>query len=98
MLITEKRRDLSTHAGEDNLKEIMLGLVRVTCQCLSITTARGCVFLVWSGSSPRIGTDRVCLVRSPTCDYGQREKTSDLLRLGADFEPAEERAPSEPCG
>ena len=53
------------------------------------------MFLVWSGSSPRIGTDRVCLVHSPTCDYGQREKTSDLLRLGArrlgaDFEPGEE--------
>ena len=45
MLITEKRRDLSTHVGEDNLKEIMFGLVRVICQSLSHHHCkRMCVF------------------------------------------------------
>ena len=50
MLITEKRRGLSTHVGEDNLKEIMFGLVQVTCQLLRHHHCkRMCVFVgqVW---------------------------------------------------
>ena len=50
MLITEKRRGLSTHVGEDNLKEIMFGLVLVTCQLLRHHHCkRMCVFVgqVW---------------------------------------------------
>ena len=56
MLITEKGRDLSTHVGEDNLKEITFGLVRVTRQSLSHHHCkRMCVFvgLVWVRPRPQ---------------------------------------------